>query len=67
MFIVVVCVIRNLDIRNTRVCSFIVHESETREIRMGETWNSEGVEHEVLLQGKHDGHVTFLANQILYY
>jgi hypothetical protein len=25
------------------------------------------VEHEVLLQGKHDGHVTFSTNQILFY
>jgi hypothetical protein len=35
--------------------------------RMGGTRSSEGVEHEVLLQGEHDGHVTFSANQILFY
>jgi hypothetical protein len=28
---------------------------------------TEWVEHEVLLQGEHDGHVTFSANQILFY
>jgi hypothetical protein len=29
--------------------------------------SSEGVEHEVLLQGEHNGHVIFSANQILFY
>jgi hypothetical protein len=39
----------------------------TRHCRMGGTRSSEGVEHEVLSQDEHDGHVNFLANQILFY
>jgi hypothetical protein len=34
---------------------------------MGGTRSSEGVEYEAFLQGEHDGHVTFSANQILFY
>jgi hypothetical protein len=33
---------------------------------MGGSQSSEGVENEVLLQGEHDGHMTFSANQILF-